>query len=497
MTTLEGAVMHRPATSALVRALTIGSVALISLTAFESLAVATVMPAVAAALNGLPLYAVGFGAPVASGVVGMALAGLWGDARGPRRPLQIGVLVLCLGLLIAGTAPSMPVFVAGRAVQGLGAGTFSVSIYVLVGSVVPEPLRPRLFAYFAAAWVLPAMIGPVISGLILHAFGWRAVFLLVPALAVPALLLMQPALRATADQAAADLSAADKTDGGPSDAGTTRRITAGASSATARRTLLLAAAAGAGAAALQVAGTRTGPVSLSVVLVAVVLLVWSVPRLLPAGSFRLGRGLPAVIAVRGLIGAAFFGAEAFLPLQLVRERGWSPALAGTVLTTGALTWSTAAWIQGRAADPTARFALARIGTTLLAVGVGVATVSVLPAVPAVTAVVGWAITGAGMGLVYSSLSLLSLHLSPPERHGEASAALQTSESLASALALAVAGAAFAALLPAGIGATSSAGAAPYLAGLSIALVTAVIAVAGALRLAPPTPPTPTTPPTPP
>jgi MFS family permease len=236
-----------------------------------------------------------------------------------------------------------------------------------------------------------------------------------------------------------------------------------------------------------VAGTRTDPVSLSVALAAVVMLGWSVPRLLPAGSFRLGRGLPAVIAVRGLVGAAFFGAEAFLPLQLVRERGWSPALAGVMLTAGALTWSSAAWIQGRVIDPNTRFALARVGTVLLAVGIAVAALSVLPVAPPVTTVIGWAITGGGMGLVYSSLSLLSLHLSPPERHGEASAALQTSESLASALALAVAGAAFAALLPAGIGSTSPAGFAPYLAGLAIALVAAVVAAVGALRLAPASP----------
>ena len=147
MTDLEDTVT-RPATpprpaaptrpvDARVRALTVGAVALISLSAFEALAVATVMPAVAADLDGLTLYAVGFGAPLATGVIGMALAGLWGDARGPRLPLQVGVGLLCLGLLIAGVAPLMPVFVLGRAVQGLGSGMLSVSIYVLVGSVVP------------------------------------------------------------------------------------------------------------------------------------------------------------------------------------------------------------------------------------------------------------------------------------------------------------------------------------------------------------------------
>ena len=473
MTDLEDTVT-RPATpprpaaptrsvDARVRALTVGAVALISLSAFEALAVATVMPAVAADLDGLTLYAVGFGAPLATGVIGMALAGLWGDARGPRLPLQVGVGLLCLGLLIAGVAPLMPVFVLGRAVQGLGSGMLSVSIYVLVGSVVPEPARPRIFAYFAAAWVLPGMVGPAVAGLILHAAGWRAVFLIVPLLAVPALVLMQPALRV--DRAPAPDAAPDRRAAG-------------------RRTLLLAAVAGAAAAALQVAGTRTDPLGLAVVLASAGALGWSVPRLLPAGSFRLVRGLPAVIGVRGMVGAAFVGAEAFLPLELVRERGWSPVLAGLVLTTGTVSWSAAAWVQGRVTALPARFRFARLGTALVAAGVLVSLASVLPPVPAALTIAGWAVTGAGMGLVYSSLSLLSLHLTPVERHGEASAALQTSESLASALALALAGAAFALALPAGIGPHAAAGPVPYLAGMSVALLAGVVAALGSWRLNP-------------
>ena len=56
-------------------ALTAGAVALVSLAAFEALAVSTVMPAVVADLDGLPFYALGFGAPLAASVAGMAVAG--------------------------------------------------------------------------------------------------------------------------------------------------------------------------------------------------------------------------------------------------------------------------------------------------------------------------------------------------------------------------------------------------------------------------------------
>ena len=89
-----------------------------------------------------------------------------------------------------------------------------------------------------------------------------------------------------------------------------------------------------------------------------------------------------------------------------------------------------------------------------------------------------------MGLVYPSLSVLVLHLSPPDRQGQASAGLSMSESLATALALSGAGAAFAARLPTGIGPTSAAGPAAYLTGLSVPMLAAVLAALAAGRLRP-------------
>src|SRR4051812_7025080 len=177
------------------RALTIGSIALVSLAAFENMAVATAMPTAAAALDGIGAYAIAFGLPLATSIVGMVLSGVWSDAHGPAGPVRVGVAGFVVGLLLAALAPAMPVLAGGRAVQGLGSGLFSVALYVVVGRAVPPALRPRIFAACAAGWVLPGVVGPRVAGLMVETVGWRWVFALAAVLAVPAALLVEPGLR--------------------------------------------------------------------------------------------------------------------------------------------------------------------------------------------------------------------------------------------------------------------------------------------------------------
>lgn len=177
------------------RAACVGAIALISMLAFEAIAVATAMPAVAGALNGLPLYALAFGATLATSVLGMTAAGQLCDKRGPYRASLLGLAAFLLGLLLAGFAPAMPVLVLGRALQGLGSGVLGVALYVGVGQVVPAPLHPKLFAMFAGAWVLPGLLGPAIASGLVVWLGWRSVFLAVAAVVPVASMLILPALR--------------------------------------------------------------------------------------------------------------------------------------------------------------------------------------------------------------------------------------------------------------------------------------------------------------
>ena len=67
---------------------------------------------------------------------------------------------------MAGVAGHMALFVGARALQGIGGGIISVALYVVAGQAYEPALRPRLFGAISAAWVVPALVGPLISGLV-------------------------------------------------------------------------------------------------------------------------------------------------------------------------------------------------------------------------------------------------------------------------------------------------------------------------------------------
>jgi MFS family permease len=286
------------------------------------------------------------------------------------------------------------------------------------------------------------------SGLIVQHAGWRWVFLSVPAIVLGAAAMVLPALR--------DIGALPA----GRDAGRDRRRTAW--SIGAAFSVLL----------LHVAGQRTDAAAWPLLAVAVGLLLVCARQLLPVGTLRVVRGLPAVIALRSIAAAAFFGTEVFLPLLLSRERGLSPTLAGLVLTLGALGWSAGSWYRGRMRDP-APVPLLRAGLGLIAIGVFAVASAVWPATPTALAMSGWTLAGLGMGLVFPTLSVLALQLSPPELQGSHSSALQLAGSLFTAAVLTLGGALFAALL-------TRVPSAAYLAGFAI---TAGLAVLGLLLVA--------------
>ncbi|MGW5697727.1 MFS transporter, partial [Streptomyces asiaticus] len=178
------------------RALTLGIVSVVSLIAFEASAVNTAMPVAARALDGVELYAYAFSAYFTASLFAMALSGEWCDRKGPLAPLFAGIAAFAAGLLVAGSAQRMWMFVGGRAVQGIGGGLVIVALYVVVGRAYPQRLQPAVLASFSAAWVLPVIVGPLAAGTVTEHVGWRWVFLAIPVLVLPPLAVMLPALRA-------------------------------------------------------------------------------------------------------------------------------------------------------------------------------------------------------------------------------------------------------------------------------------------------------------
>lgn len=439
------------------RAVTLSVVALMLLVAYEYLAVATAMPVVATVLNGESLYGLAFSGSLAASVVAMVAGGRWNDVTGPQAPIWTGVACFAVGLGISGVAPNMEVFILGRLFQGFGGGLFSVSLYVLVGRVYPSDMHPRVFSLLAAAWVVPSMIGPTITGLLVDGPGWRWVFLGVPALAAPAALLLWRGLagvRGSAANGDGDASPADEQAAGdernpsPQDAGSAGG--AADKDGTLWRRLRWAVAAAGGAALLQYGGGlfQEGPgrqlgLGAALLLAGLVVLAVALPPLLPSGTLRAARGLPTVVALRGLAAGAFFAAEVLVPLMLTAERGLRPWQAGLALTGSAIAWSLGSWIQGR--WPGNRSRILRLGTSLIAAGTGLVALTLFPSVPVLLCFAAWAVSGLGIGMVYPTLSVLVLELSPPEEHGANSSSLQIGESVFSVVTIAVTGALVAAL----------------------------------------------------
>ena len=413
------------------RALTVGLVLTITFVASEALAVVTVMPVVARDLGGLRLYGWVFSGFMLGSVIGIVAAGREADRRGPAVPFVAGVVLFGAGLALAGLAPSMGVLVAGRVLQGVGAGAVPSVAYAAIGRSLPGALRPRMMAVLSTAWVAPGLAGPAVSAEVAHLFGWRWVFLgLLPivavagAIAVPALIRLGPPASGGAEEHR-------MIDGFRTAAGATL-ILAG---------LTLAAGSGSGA----------GPDRLGAILGGVALIAAgaaaglpALRRLVPPGTLTARAGLPATILSRGLLTFTFFGADAYVTLAVTAVRHRTPVVAGIAVTGATVAWTAGAWIQARLSASWEGRRLVRSGLVVVLAGIAGMGLVLLPGVPVAEGLAAWTVAGLGMGLAYAPISLMMLQKAPPGQEGRASASLNLADVLGTAIGIGVGGAAVAA-----------------------------------------------------
>ncbi|HWI30814.1 MAG TPA: MFS transporter [Microbacterium sp.] len=397
---------------------TVGAVALVFLAAVQALAVTTVMPVVSDELDGASLYAVAFSATLATSVIGMVATGAWSDRAGPVLPLYTATTLFVAGLLIAGAAPTMEILVAGRLVQGLGTGGQIVALYVVVARIYPSVLHGRVFAAFSAAWVVPSLIGPFLAGAVAEFLHWRWVFFGVALLTVVAFVMVAVKL-----------------------AGIDMHTDEPASNGNVILRLVLAVVVAMGALALSLSGEI--PVfGWAAAAASLVVIALAARPLLPRRTLSAGRGLPSVVLMRGIIAGALFGAEIYVPYLLIDHFGFSPTWAGLGLTTAALAWAAFADVQGRFGDRIGNTRITLIGVVLLGTSTAVAGLTALWGLPPAVLIAGWTLAGAGMGLMYPRLTVLTLAYSTPQNQGFNSSALSISDSIGASAAIAVMGLAF-------------------------------------------------------
>lgn len=344
---------------------------LIALTVIGSSAVAVAIPVVRAELD-LTISDAAWIFSVFSlcFAVSTATFGRVADLIGMRIPLVVGVCLMAAGSVLVGVAPTLPVLLAGRVVQGIGAGAVPVLVNGIVAAHWTGADRTRIFGSLMAVVAVVSGSGPVIGGAVEALLGWRWVFAL-PALGV---LLIAPIAR---------LAPTGRRHGNFDVVGalTATGLMAGLLA------LLQAPTAGRGVAA-----------------VGACLVVISAPAAVLRARARPHGFLPLEVVANAQIMRPAFAALALLasyfamllaaPELLAAARGWSPLQVGLALVPAAAAGAIASQVAGRIAPRVGRFQTAMIAS---AMGLGCAIVAALAPEHVVAVVLGVAGGSIGFG----------------------------------------------------------------------------------------------------
>jgi EmrB/QacA subfamily drug resistance transporter len=391
------------------------------LAALDATIVGTAMPTVVAALGSAHLYPWLFSIYMLASTAVMPVFGGISDRLGRRGPFVAAIVIFCAGSLVAGVAPSMPVMVVGRAVQGVGAGGLLALSLIIFGDLFAGPRRGRMQGWITAVWGVASIVGPLLGGVIVDAWSWRWVFLLNLPLGAVVVGLVLGGLRETGVHIG----------GRALDLAGTATFLAGV-------TGLMLAVLEPGAPGGSGAGRVT---ALVVAALGLMGFVWVERRssdpLLPFTLFR-EAPFAAGSAAAFFSGAAMFGALVHVPLLVQWGRGADATTAGLALMTMSVGWSVGGLVAGQLLGRVGFRAMALAGAAFMALGY--VALALRPDVDwAGLLGVGGAI-GVGMGLLSITLVVTVQTAIEPARRGVATSGLLFFRNIGATLGVALMGA---------------------------------------------------------
>jgi len=379
-----------------------GVSATVVLAALDSTIISTTLPRVAEALNGMALYAwVGTG-------------------------YLLAVLIIALGSIACGLAQSMTQLIVFRTLQGVGGGMMIATAFAAPADLFPDAKqRVRWMALVSAAFAMASGIGPVLGGAATQALGWRAAFFISPIAAAGAFFLLAryfPRIRPIHD-------------------GSRKIDWVGA--------ILLVLSVGAPLAALELAfasGDHAQPVlglTLALVGAAAIAILIPTERRVKSPIFPLrvlsGREPRLLNLAAMMVGAVMFILIFYSPLLLQQVLGYTPSQAGLLLTPLVAAISVGSIINGRLfPKQTEPQRLMVFGGALLAAG-SLMVLLISPGTSAWWILGAFFVNGCALGFLLPNLTLFMQMLSERRDVGVASALVQTTRAIGSALGTAVVG----------------------------------------------------------
>src|SRR3954470_14766439 len=147
-----------------------------ALVALDATVLATAVPTIVEEIGGFSQFPWLFSIYLLTSAVATPLFGRLADTHGRRPVLFGGIAVFLAGSVICAAAPGMGVLIAGRAVQGIGAGAVQPVSLTIVGDLYTVAERARVQGYLASVWGMSAVVGPAIGGLFSQYASWRWIF---------------------------------------------------------------------------------------------------------------------------------------------------------------------------------------------------------------------------------------------------------------------------------------------------------------------------------
>lgn len=382
----------------------------------------TILPTVVMDIGGIDYYAWNTTLFVAASILGSMLAPRLLGMVGPRFSYLIAAIIFAAGTLICSLAPSMPIMLVGRSVQGLGGGFMLALSYSMIRLVFEEALWPRAIALISGMWGVATLVGPAIGGIFAEYGIWRAAFWsLAPVIAIFAVLAMVILPKTT----------------GMSD----KRATVPWAQLILLTVAVLAVSAGSLSPLLIWNGA--GLAVCAVLLVALVRIEKSsAHKVLPSDAFNMKRLAPLYLTMATLSIAVTCG-EIFIPLFFQVLHNQSPLIAGYLAALMGAGWTLGSIASSGFVGPRAnRFILA---APMLGLAGMLALAFLVPGgsdgtwVDLAPICISLLLIGFGVGLAWPHLLMRVLTNTPRAELGLASASITTVQLFTTALGAALAG----------------------------------------------------------
>ena len=352
--------------------------------------VGTALPTIVGELGGQDQYSWVASATILTMTVSTPLWGKLSDLYGRKRMFQFALAVFVAASLAAGMSQNMGQLIAGRALQGVGAGGIGALSQVILGDIVTPRQRGRYSGYIGAVFGVATVIGPLLGGFLVDAdaLGWRWCFYVGVPLAVIAAIVVQKVLKL------------------PSVKRDTRVDIWGATTITTAATSLMLL--------LTLGGTEfpwnspwtytLGGISLVALILAVFAERAAGNPILPPRIFR-NRTFVLTSVASLFVGVAMFGAMIYLPQYLQVVQGMSPTDSGLMTLPMVVTLFLGGVVSGKIVTRTGRWKIFP-ATGMLLVSAGMFLLSLLHVDSGPWLIgIDLAVLGTGLGLTMQMLIL--------------------------------------------------------------------------------------------